>query len=77
MNNKFKIDGIDINPIYLLSEAQRKFLQFTIPFELYHKWNGRENWLTKICKRGSYNENDRTKLTEIRNEYIKRIKEHE
>ena len=71
-----KIEGMDDIPIYTLSEEQRKFLQFTIPFDLFDESDGGEYWIGEVCKRGTYSINEQRKLKELREEYIKRLKEH-
>ena len=56
---------------YTLTDEQLKFIQHTIPFDLFEKYNGRtEPSLTRICKTRRYYTEDRIMLNKIRNEYI-------
>lgn len=63
---------------HVLTYNQRMFIQNVIPYELYDRYNnhmkGRSNFLTKICDREEYNEEERMILLELRRDYINYFK---
>lgn len=60
---------------FRLTDKQRYFINATIPFELYEKFNttiaGQEQILKHIWKTKEYTRGERIWLMELRREYIK------
>ena len=60
---------------YTLTKEQLKFIQHTIPFELFEKYNTDGNKsLTEICHNRTYTTEDRIMLNKLRNAYIHIVK---